>query len=127
MIDSGELRHRVQVQKCTTPRDNSGSFTETWTTVKTVYAKVEPLTGREFYNARQVVADVTHKITMRFTGLAPDDRLKHSGRVYDILRVLNIDKLNWALEVWVKELPAVPVRNADGDQVRNADGMPVYL
>lgn len=64
---SGKLRYRVSVQDRTeTVDEKTGAITHTWATERTVYANVEPLSGRERMEAQQVQADTSYKITMRY-------------------------------------------------------------
>jgi SPP1 family predicted phage head-tail adaptor len=73
---AGLLRHRVQVQSPTGTQDEYGQAVLGWTTLGARWASVEPLMGREMWQAQQVQADTTHKVTLRyFDGLTPRYRL----------------------------------------------------
>lgn len=37
-----------------------------WSTFAEVWASVEPLQGREYWNAQQTQSDITHKVRMRW-------------------------------------------------------------
>lgn len=52
------------------------------TTVATLWAKVEPLTGNELYLARQNIPNVTHKISCRYypAGIKAKDYIVFRGR-----------------------------------------------
>jgi SPP1 family predicted phage head-tail adaptor len=66
-IQAGKLRHVIQIMQTTLAQDASGNIKPSeQTQVTSVRASVESLTGRELYNAQQVVSEVTHKITMRY-------------------------------------------------------------
>lgn len=89
-IPIGQLRHRISVQSETMATDASGGALPTYSTIDTRWAKIDPLEGRELYNAQQTVAGTTHKIAMRFySGLTPKHRLLYGTRIFRIISVLN--------------------------------------
>ena len=47
-MEAGQLRHRVTIQQATETTDGFGGVTQAWATFATVWAAVEPLTGREY-------------------------------------------------------------------------------
>lgn len=63
---AGTLRHRVAIQSATQSVDDFGSPTATWTTLATVYARVEAISGREYFAAAQKQSEVTHRVTVRY-------------------------------------------------------------
>ena len=93
----GEKPHRVAIQRATEAQGATGEITKTWATLATVWAAVEPLSGREFFQAQQVQAEVSHKVTMRhYTGvtISPKDRLTFGSRTFRIEAVLNLEERN---------------------------------
>lgn len=63
---AGRMRHKVILQQPAISRESSyGDPSETWTTVTSAWAEVEPLSGSELFRARQVQSDVTHRVSMR--------------------------------------------------------------
>jgi SPP1 family predicted phage head-tail adaptor len=95
-IRSGELRHLVTIQSSTLTQDGYGEpTTGDFAPVCDVHAKIEPLRGREAFEARQVVADVTHKVTMRyFPGLNSKMQLAHGDRTLRIQQIVNPEERN---------------------------------
>lgn len=67
MEDIGQMRHRVTWQRrdSTAGNDRMNQPRDVWETLGTFWAHVEPLGGRELFNARQLKATSTHKITLR--------------------------------------------------------------
>lgn len=63
---SGPKRHVVQIQALTEAADSFGQPVPSWTTVATVRGLMEPLSGKELVNAREVKADVTNTLTTRY-------------------------------------------------------------
>lgn len=63
----GALRHRVVIQQKTiTDTDDRGQPVFTWTNVSNSWpCEIKTLTGGESEQARQLVADATHRVRMR--------------------------------------------------------------
>jgi SPP1 family predicted phage head-tail adaptor len=103
----GKLRHRVtiQAQASPVPRNATGEPEPSYTDVDTVWAAIEPASGREFYAAEQVNAEVSHKVTIRYyDGLTTDHRLKFGTRIFDINVVRKISEVSARHELLCKEL-----------------------
>jgi SPP1 family predicted phage head-tail adaptor len=84
-MKSGTLRHRITIQQKTTTRNDLGQDVATWTTLKTVSARVESPSGRELERARQSVAEASHVITIRwFSGLDTNMRVLFRNRTLHI-------------------------------------------
>lgn len=103
---AGWLRHRVTIQEQAPEQDAYGERRSTWIDSATVWASVEPLRGREYLEARQEQAEISHRVAMRFRpGLSPAMRLKlDSGRVLVIESVVNPLERRERLELMCREL-----------------------
>ena len=104
----GKLRHRLDIQNCATSsgetQDTFGEPIRTWTTSETVWASVEPLTGRERFQAQQVQPEVTHKVKMRYnTSVNAKSRLLYGSRVLQVEAVMNPEERNAEFEILCKE------------------------
>lgn len=101
----GALRHRVTIQTKTVTIDSYGGESITWTDYLTVWAAVEPLTGREFLEGRRLDNMIGHRIRIRYrAGLDPSMRVSWGSRVFDIESV--IERESKRREIWLmcKEL-----------------------
>lgn len=88
-MEAGKLRHRITIQSATQTTNGFGEVTKTWATFATVWAAVEPLTGREYMQARQAEASVTTKIRIRErSGVTERMRVSWGAHVFDIDAVL---------------------------------------
>lgn len=87
------MRDRVEIQSRAVNRGVYGEVSApSWTSVATRWARVEPLSGREAWQAQQVRPDVTHKVTLRYyEGLGPRHRLKAGSRVFNITSVIDTE------------------------------------
>jgi SPP1 family predicted phage head-tail adaptor len=64
-MNAGAMRHQISLLAPSTVSDELGGVSGT-TTLWSGWAQVKTLQGRELYNAQQIVAQVTHKIVMRW-------------------------------------------------------------
>lgn len=62
---AGQLRHRVTIQYRTETQNATGEVTWTWSDLATVWASIEPISGREFFSSQQVQSSVTTRIRVR--------------------------------------------------------------
>lgn len=82
---AGKLRHRVEVQAATQTQAADGDTLSVWSTLAFRWASVEAAGGGETTKGGAVVADVTHKVTMRgYPGLTGKQRLLWKGRVLNV-------------------------------------------
>jgi SPP1 family predicted phage head-tail adaptor len=106
-IGAGRMRHVVTIEELTPERDSHGEELGTWGAITdgaNIRAYVEPLSGREFYNARQLAAEVTTRITIWYLpGVIAKMRVAWGSRVFDIDYVHNADESNRQLELLCTE------------------------
>lgn len=94
----GALRNRITLQTQPPPEDRESSPTgaalDEWSDVATHWASVEPLSGRQLVNAREIEDDVTHQIRTRYFG--PVDpvlsRWTWGTRVFAIVSALDVEE-----------------------------------
>jgi phage head-tail adaptor, putative, SPP1 family len=102
---AGELRHRVTFQK----RDvdpATGGLTD-WVDYVTVWAKVEDLSRRDYFQAQMLgeASLVTARITIRWRpDINPHMRVRFGGRVFDIKAVLDPDGRRRMLQIMCAEV-----------------------
>lgn len=102
----GTLRHRVTFRRPDGPattRAASGQLVPDWVDVATVWGSVQPLAGRELFQARQVQANVTHRVYVRFRddvkANATRWRLVHRGRTFEIVAAIDLVERERFLEL----------------------------
>jgi len=99
----GELDREIVLQAKTAGQSGSGEPTEVWAPIDTggvpagtVWAKVRPLSGREYYAAlgAQIVAEETLVFRIRFrTDVRPGTaRIQYEARTYNIRRVAEVGR-----------------------------------
>lgn len=100
----GELRHRVTLQRKEIAEDALKQQSEVWMDIATVWAAIEPLSGREYFAARQENADVSVKVVIRYLpGITAETRVVFDGGVFDVLSVINPEERNISLVLMCKE------------------------
>lgn len=88
--------HRITIQERSEVIDDFGGQTLTWATQSTVWAAIEPLTGREVYLQEQNQSRVTSKMTIRYqseikaTKDAGALRVSYDGRIFPVKYVRNL-------------------------------------
>lgn len=109
---AGQLRHKVKIQ---TAAGSTGSYgtdpnKETYTTIATRRARIAPMTGAEQFQGQQIYAEATTQIGLRWDSaiadLSPKYRIvdaSSTGRVYDIIGVINLEERDRELRVMAKE------------------------
>lgn len=97
---AGQLRHRVILQTLTPGQDSYGDQTESWGDTATVWAAIEPLRGKEYYDAQQINAEITIRIRIRYrSGVTPVMRVKQGSRIWDIKAVIHPEERKQELEL----------------------------
>lgn len=98
-LDAGELTERITIESPTTGQNELGETTLTWATYATVWAKVEPLSGREAERYAEVVGLSGHKVTIRaLSGLTTSMRVLYRSRTLEI-GAINEYERRWHLEL----------------------------
>ena len=99
-MQAGLLRKRIVLQSRPAPLDSSGSTSNVWTDVATVWGDLKPMSGRNLMAAQAVKSELSHEITLRYRPefanpiLASEMRVVYSGRYFNIHAVLNRDERN---------------------------------
>ncbi len=104
-MNPGDLRHRITFQKLTTTTNENGFEIEEWLDIKTVWASITNLHGREYYEAAAVQAEQTVKFTIRYLkGLDTSMRILFRDRQYNITAIDNIRYENRFIEIKALEV-----------------------
>jgi SPP1 family predicted phage head-tail adaptor len=67
-VRAGNLRRRARLERRQVVRDGFGAFGASWAEFARVWAGVEPVGGREYFQAQSVQSDVTMRIRIRWRG-----------------------------------------------------------
>jgi SPP1 family predicted phage head-tail adaptor len=99
-IAAADLSQRITLQQRSVGQDSLGQEATTWVDLATVWARAEPLRGREYFAAGQVQTPVDARFTIRHrAGVTPAMRLLHGAQAYDIISVIDVDSAGHTLEL----------------------------
>lgn len=106
-VPVSRLRKLVTVeQPGATTVGAGGQIERSYSTLATVFASIEPINAREYFQAEQVHSEITHRITLRYlNGISPKCRIVFGSRTFDVEAVLNTDERNYQHTLLCKELP----------------------
>ena len=104
-MKSEKLNKKITIQQIGTAKDSFGQMVETWVDVQTVYASIEPLTGKEFFAAKQIHSELTTTIKIRYlAGVDTSKRVKYGDRIFDILAIIDPNERHVELYLMCKEV-----------------------
>ena len=102
---AGDLRHRITLQQRSTVTDSLGGHSDKWTSVLTVWAHIQPMSGRELLAAQAVRSETTHAIILRFHPMLSNPievskmRVLYGTRIFNITGCVNQDERNRIIEL----------------------------
>lgn len=87
---AGRRNKKVQIRGFTQVDNDFGEKEETYFTVATVWASINPITGRETWIAEKLSAEVDTKIEIKFRhDVRSDYKIKHGKSLYTIDSIIN--------------------------------------
>jgi len=96
---AGDLKQQVEIQRYIETTNDFGETIADWFTLSVRRASISPISGKEYFASKQVNAEVTHRVYMRYTDVQAKDRLVYQGRIFNIESVLNLRERNVSLEI----------------------------
>ncbi len=105
-MEIGKLRHRVTLGRYVAGKDQWGDpITPTWATIAEVWAAVEALTGRLYFEAQATVEQADHRIIIRWRGdVEPGMIVRHGGHEYTVQAVLDREGNRRWLQLMAREV-----------------------
>ncbi len=110
-MNPGKLRYKVTIQQEIFADDpTTKETTSTWQNVCTIWAAVEPLKGREFFQAMETQSELTTKVRIRYrTGITSDMRVLYGVRILYIQAVIDPEERHEELQLMcIERKPAGP-------------------
>jgi SPP1 family predicted phage head-tail adaptor len=87
-LRAGLLDRRILLERRVEETDDSGQSKPRWLPLAEVWARVEPLGGREGFGAQQFVATGDLRFTIRWRNdVTPLHRVVYDGAAYDVVTV----------------------------------------
>ena len=110
-ITIGKLKDRVELQSAVETSDTFGESIIIWTPYDTVWASIEPLSGKEYYFSQQQKGEVTARITIRYRiGISSGHRAVYVNAAkgitdnYERVAIVNRENKNEWLELLCKKV-----------------------
>lgn len=97
-ISAGMLTRRIKIQRPSTIKDSVGAPCRSWLDVATVWADIQPLSGKEAVIANRISAELSHQIIVRYQSLFDNPqqvaqmRVLYNARIFNIHSALNEDE-----------------------------------
>jgi SPP1 family predicted phage head-tail adaptor len=106
-VRANALRKAVTIMQPAWKADDYGDPSQqTFTTLATVYAEIEPLTGQQLTEARQVHSEVSHRVRIRYLkGLTAACQVEWQSRKLQIVAVMNAEERDTMWTLLCRELP----------------------
>ena len=105
MLDIGKLRKRITIESFDDTPTSSGETTDIPKIFATTWASIEPLSGKEYWIAKEQQSLTTHKIVSRYVkGVTTKMRAAYQGRIFNFTSVNNVGELNQTLEILAIEV-----------------------
>jgi len=105
-IHAGRLDKRVTLQTPTETQDSTyGSVQQSWSNTATLWGAIEPLSGREWLQARQQADEISLRVTIRWrSDVTNKCRFAYGSRTFEIMAIIDHDEMNEFLVLMCREL-----------------------
>ena len=95
---AGRMIHTITLERRSSGQDSTGQPVDTWATLATVRADIQPIKGNEYFAGSGERADITHRSRIWYQAalstLSAGDRAVFGSRIFDIEGALNPDERN---------------------------------
>jgi len=103
-VEIGKLRHRITFQERYEVSDGHTGKIVSWKDKVTLWASVEPLSGREFFYGHQIKNEVSHRVKVRYrTDLTVEMRINWNRRIMKIESIIDVKSQHRILEILCRE------------------------
>ncbi len=104
-VSIGDMRERVQLLQASDTRDAICGLVRVWSTIATVWARVEEMSAGEQYRNQQINSSAQWAVTIRFRAdVSVNQRIEWRGRTFEIAGRPNPDERRRFLRLSCKEL-----------------------
>jgi len=104
---SGDLKKRVKISHLVTGSpavDDLGAPNTSWEEIYTVWAAIEPLSGREFWAQQQVQSSLSVRIRIRYRNdILPGMKAEYNSKTYVIQNVIDKEEKHQELQLMCSE------------------------
>jgi SPP1 family predicted phage head-tail adaptor len=103
-MHAGLLDKVINIEKRSQDQLPSGQMVDTWVRVATLYARIEPLIGREYLAAAQLAEELSHDVTVRYQRyIKPSMRVVYRDKILEIVSAIDPEERREWLYLKCKE------------------------
>lgn len=104
-MNPGRLNKRITIERLTRKKHENGEIIEDYEVFKTIWAEIKPVSGNQFFVAKQINSEISHNVYIRYrSDLNPSMRIKFKDRAFEILYLMNVNEGNQLMQIYCKEL-----------------------
>ena len=79
------MRHSIVIEAPGEGQDSFGQLTEVWTPYHPCRASIEPLQGKEYFEAQKINSEQQVRFRIRYkAGITSEMRINFNGRIFNI-------------------------------------------
>ena len=112
-INPGRLKHRITIMRYQESEDELGNTVNTLTPLKSCWAELRPIRGKEQLEYYKNINDLMYKITIRYTDVTEKDVVSYKGRQFQINYITKPLEDNNYLELMCTESKDHAVKEAE--------------
>jgi SPP1 family predicted phage head-tail adaptor len=106
-MDAGILNRRIIIQQPSAAQDAYGQPVAGYTTLATVWAAVEPLSGRQLFAAKQAQSEVSVQVTIRYLATVTTAmQVVYGTHIYGIDAIIDYESRHESMVLLCKEIAA---------------------
>lgn len=103
-MKAGDLRQSIILQVSQRTKNTMGEWCDSWTSWQTVYAAIEPLSGKRYLEGKQLNAEVDGVVRIRWRpGVLPTMRILFGSRILQIVSLVTPKERKESIEIYYKE------------------------
>jgi SPP1 family predicted phage head-tail adaptor len=104
-MQAGQLNRRIFITQPPTAQDSAGQVSGVWPVFKTLWASVNPVSGREFVQGAQTESQITMTFEVRhITTITTDMRVQFDGKTWLIQSIIQPDDDHRRTQLMCREL-----------------------
>lgn len=104
-MEIGKMKHRIEIQEPIEVKDAYGGITTTYTTRRTCWSKITPMTGKEIYKFQKFDMRISHSVKLYYySALEPSWRIKYGTRYFNIISIINDEEDNKSMSLLCEEV-----------------------
>jgi SPP1 family predicted phage head-tail adaptor len=106
-MKAGDLKHKITLQTCTPTNNSNLEAIPTYSNFATVWAAIESISGKEYWESKTVTAETVVRIRIRYIpGVLPTMRIVYGSRIFHIDAILHLHEQKREIHLMCREVLA---------------------